>query len=174
MPVNTDASKSLTVRFKQVPAGSCWNEEALRQLAALMEIEIPIDESAVEMKVSNDANNLATVDAEGGILVPKANLYTEDQDWNFSAPTDVTFDGFGSDIDPTACFINIIARWSSSDQGKAFVTASGSPDTTEKVLPGWYFKSITSSKVVIGVQGATADATFTLQILALPVAAEPA
>lgn len=174
MSVNTDAAKSLQVTFRAPRKGSCLTKEILAELASLIQVTIAAGDAQAAPCVSNTPGNLASLDAEDCILVPGAKLYTEDQEFDASAPADITFDGFAAQgFDATTCFIGMIPRWSSTEVGREFLTSSG-PDVKDTVFPTWRYKSITASGVVISVEGATEDATFTLQLLQLPVANETA
>lgn len=168
MPVNPDAARMLKVEFADPRPGSCVTKGLLAELASLIRISLPASAftSGSGACASKDANGLASLDAEGCLLVPAAKLYEEEQTWEVSSGDDLTFEDFkDQQIDATTCMMGVLLFLDSGETGK---TAAGSPSGTVSVRPNWEAKERSASKVVIAVKNASSDVRVVLQLLQLP------
>lgn len=169
MAANPDAAKLLDVSFAQPREGSCLSLELLAELAQLIRIKLPAAASpSGGACVSNDPNNIATLDPQNCILVPGAKLYTEEQTWDVASGTDLDFEDFKDQgIDATTCFFACYILVDSAEAGKPVLRSPG--PGAENIRPNFEIKTFTASKITITVKNAASDVTVRVQLLQLPV-----
>lgn len=151
--VSPDFASQLTVSFKAPPAGSCITQAFLNELASLLVITQGPANVQGGTCVSVQANNLISLDAENCVFAPGVDRFEDQQDLLFSAPADLTFNGWPASIDATVAQMTITPLLSPADFGVASV------DVVSRA----------ADKVVIRVTGATANATVQFQLVQNPV-----
>jgi hypothetical protein len=168
MPVNPDAAQMLKVEFADPRPGSCVSKAVLAELKSLIRISLPAAAftSGSGACASKDANSLASIDAEGCVLVPAAKLYEEEQTWEIASGADLEFTDFADlGYDASTCMMGVLLFLDSGETGK---TAAGSPSGTVNVRPSWETKERSAGKVIIAVKNAMSDVRVVLQLLQLP------
>ncbi len=169
MAVNPNSAAELDVSFRPAPPGSCFTDEQLAQLASMLVVKLPTGATdQVAPCVSNDVNNIASIDAENCILVPAAELYREEQIWDAADPgTNVVFEEFASlGFDATVCMLSIHIYLASTETG---TPVQGDPSGTEHIWPQYQIVERSASKIEIEIKNATADVRVEIELLKLPL-----
>ena len=169
MAVNPDAAQELDVSFRPAPAGSCFTDEQLAQLAQMLVVKLPEGgDSEGQACTSKDANNIASVDADGCILVPASKIYREEQTWDASAPTEnlefTEFAGLG--FDALVCGLAIHIYLSSTETGTAVVA---SPTGVAHIRPSYEIIERSAGKIEIAIKNATQDVRVEIELTQVPL-----
>lgn len=159
--MNVDAANSLSVDFREPRAGSCLTKEMLAELATLIYVKAPETTDGAGACTSKDPNNLASLDGEGCVLVPAAEMHQESQSWIVSSGDEVEFD-VPSGFDATQCFVSFWAIYASNETGTSVDAGAA------HIWPKPYMVSLTAAKVTLNIKNATQDATLWLQLLKVP------
>lgn len=151
--VAPDFANQLKVSFKSPPPGSCLTPELLSEIASLLVVEFPGQNTQDGPCVSQQTNNLVSLDAENCIFVPGVDRYSDQEDFLSAAPSDITFTGWPESIDATVAIMQITPLFAQSD----FATAH------------YDVVSVAADKVVVRVGGATQDAAILFKLVQNPV-----
>lgn len=176
--MNIDANQSLQVRFREPRAGSCITPELLQELSSLIVVEAPEENNGQGACTSKDTNNLASLDAEGCVLVPAALLHQEGKSWVVSTGAEVAFT-MPSGFDATQCFLSFWAVFGSTEtgtpvRGETDANAATDDNVIKHIWPTVYLISAVAATVTLNIKNATQDATIYLQALKVPIAPQQA
>lgn len=169
MAVSPDAAKQLKVSFRTPREGSCLTREIVQELASLLEITLPTSTSDAPC-ISEDAGNLAQLDAQNCLLVPATSIYTEEKTWSASAASDLDFTAFSSQqFDATTCFFSCHIFPDPDEPGEE---VKAEPSGTEFIRPSYEIRELSADKITIRVHNATSDLRVQIRLLKLPVPPE--
>lgn len=171
MAVNPDAANRLKISFRKPREGSCLTPELLEELADLIDVQLPAGSTAGgNACVAADANNIASLDAQNCILVPKAILHTEEQTFDVTSGAALDFEDHAElGLDATACFFACNIFMDSAEAGK---DVQGDPSGTENIRPNFEIVTFTAGKITITVKNASSDVRVRIQLLQVPVPPE--
>lgn len=169
MAVNPDAAQELDVSFRPTPPGSCFTDEQLAQLASMLVVKLPEGgESGNQACSSQDVNNIASIDADGCILVPATEIYREEQTWDAATPdVNLEFEQFASlGFDATVCMLAIHIFLGSTETGTA-VLASPGPGVAY-IRPSYEIVERSAGKIEIAIKNAQEDVRVEIELLKVP------
>jgi len=166
---NQDPTDEALVSFRNPTPGSCLTKELLQELASLLVVKLGSITQKVEVPVSTDTNNLASLDAANAILVPAVVVYSDTKTVPAIGPYELVFSGWPSEIDGTVGFLEIVLY--STNPGVAAATGSGV--TAVNIQPRYKVTERTATSitvVVLNMKSSDANgATVTFRLAQLPI-----
>lgn len=169
MAVNPDAAQELDVSFRPAPMGSCFTDEQLAQLAQMLVVRMPEgSENQSQSCASKDVNNIASVDADGCILVPATEVYREEQTWDAATPSEnLEFSEFAAlGFDATVCMLAVHIFLSSTETG---TPVQGDPSGTKYIKPSYQIVSRAANLIEIAIHNANEDVRVEIELLKVPL-----
>lgn len=163
----------MDISFRPAAPGDCVNDAARQEIANSLVVTLP--QSALEAQdgpcASSDPNNIASVDAEGCVLVPQTVLYREEQTWDASSPsTNLVFDGFAAEgIDATSAALSIHLYLSSTETGVEVDKTGGG---TAFIWPSYVIEERSAGQIEISIKNATQDVRVEIELSQYPVPQE--
>lgn len=163
MSTAPDSDDILNVRMRSPRQGSCLSPQLAKEIETSLEVSLKQSNNQTSVPlISNQVDNLASLDGDNGIYVPAGSLHTETQTWLAANPAKVTFKAFAANqIDATKALLSFYWIPGSAEAGTAVLK---DPSGTATIRPTVEVSSVTSGVVEFQVYNATSDISITLQL----------
>lgn len=169
--INTDSTSQLPIAQRMPRLGSCWTEAQITELTQLLYVQLPQENSGdvPQVQVSQNAQNLAQLDADFKLYVPAVQTYNESLPWLVATPSEVIFTGWASTIDPTSsyCAVQIEAVYSAAETGTLAKDPAGTG--TVAIRPTREVTEISPTRIKVKVFNAKFDAAIYVRLIMNPI-----
>lgn len=163
--LNPNSANEAQVAVRQPPSGGCFTLAELQEIATALKITLPINAPVAAMVVSAETNNLASLDATNAVFVPAISVFA--RTLTLAAASGVgplIFTGWGSNIDATTAFLEVMLFVDPTEPGVETATSSG-----VFLRPSWEITERIASEIKIKVYHATKACSVSIRLAQVPI-----